>query len=116
MSGSPRRGCWHGVAHLDLLRTHGKLGAIHTALNWCLHWRELQRILADVIPVVLLYDDTFRENVAPLAKAETSVRHWIHLDGAGIFGSRNFNAPLADSSPDACFRDDPRVPRREPRP
>ena len=95
-----------GVEHLDLLCACGKLGAIHTALNWRLHWRELQQILADVTPTVLLYDDTFRESVAQLAEAETPVRHWIHLDGAGISGSRDFNALLADSSPDACFRED----------
>ena len=95
-----------GVEHLDLLCACGKLGAIHTALNWRLHWRELQQILADVTPTVLLYDDTFRESVAQLAEAETPVRHWIHLDGAGISGSQDFNALLADSLPDACFRED----------
>jgi len=30
-----------GIEHLDLLFACGKLGAIHTALNWRLHWREL---------------------------------------------------------------------------
>ncbi len=35
-----------GVEHLDPLFACGKLGAIHTALNWRLHWRELQQILA----------------------------------------------------------------------
>jgi fatty-acyl-CoA synthase len=36
-----------GVEHLDLFFACGKLGAIHTALNWRLHWRELADILAD---------------------------------------------------------------------
>ena len=88
-----------GIEHLDLLFACGKLGAIHTALNWRLHWRELQRILADVTPTVLIYDDSFRENIAQLAQEETSVRHWIHLDGVGIPDSQEFNALLAASSP-----------------
>ncbi len=95
-----------GVEHLDLLCACGKLGAIHTALNWRLHWRELQQILADTTPTVLLYDEPFRENIAQLAGTETPVRHWIHLDGAGIPGSREFNALLADSSPDPCTCED----------
>ncbi len=95
-----------GVEHLDVLFACGKLGAIHTALNWRLHWRELQQILADTTPTALVYDESFRENVAQLARSETSVRHWIHLDGAGISGSRDFNALLAESSTDSCSRAD----------
>jgi len=87
-----------GVEHLDLFFACGKLGALHTALNWRLHWRELLQILSDVTPNVLIYDDAFKENVAELAKAETSVREWIHLDGSGIANSRDFNGLLAHSS------------------
>jgi len=87
-----------GVEHLDLLFACGKLGAIHTALNWRLHWREVQQILADVTPTVLLYDDTLKDSVAELARAGTSVRHWIHLDGIGISGSRHYG-DLLDAAP-----------------
>ena len=87
-----------GVEHLDVLFACGKLGAIHTALNWRLHWRELQQILAEVTPTVLIYDDAFKDSVAPLAQAETSVHHWIHLDGAGVPGSRNFGELLDAAS------------------
>lgn len=91
-----------GVEHLDLLFACGKLGAIHTALNWRLHWRELQQILAEVTPAVLIYGDTFRDSVAELAQAHSPVRHWIHLDGPGIPGSQEFNALLAGSSAAPC--------------
>ncbi|MBZ4194790.1 MAG: long-chain fatty acid--CoA ligase [Candidatus Contendobacter sp.] len=91
-----------GVEHLDLLFACGKLGAIHTALNWRLHWRELQHILADVTPTVLIYDDSFRDRVAQLAQAETPVRCWIHLDGTGVPGSLEFNALLAGSPVTPC--------------
>jgi len=87
-----------GVEHLDLLFACGKLGAIHTALNWRLHWRELQQILAGVTPTVLLYDDAFRDSVAELVQVETPLRHWIHLNGPGIAGSRHY-ADLLDAAP-----------------
>ncbi|MCB1768539.1 MAG: long-chain fatty acid--CoA ligase [Candidatus Competibacteraceae bacterium] len=93
-----------GVEHLDLLFACGKLGAIHTALNWRLHWRELQQIFADVTPIVLIYDDAFKDAVTELAHAGTSVQHWIHLDGSGIPGSRGFNELLAaaPTAPRTC--------------
>ncbi len=91
-----------GVEHLDLLFACGKLGAIHTALNWRLHWRELQQILAAVTPTVLIYDDTFKESVASLAQVETSIQHWIHLDGVGIPGSRHFGDVLDAASAMSC--------------
>ena len=93
-----------GVEHLDLLFACGKLGAIHTALNWRLHWRELQQILAEVTPTVLIYDDAFRESVAEMGQVESPVRHWIHLDGSGIPGSQDFSALLtaASAAPRTC--------------
>ncbi|HRD50521.1 MAG: long-chain fatty acid--CoA ligase [Candidatus Competibacter sp.] len=91
-----------GVEHLDLLFACGKLGAIHTALNWRLHWRELQQILAAVTPAALIYDDAFKDSVASLAQAATSVRHWIHLDGTGIPGSRHFGDILDSASVTPC--------------
>ncbi len=93
-----------GVEHLDVLFACGKLGAIHTALNWRLHWRELQQILAEVTPTVLIYDDAFKDSVAELAQADSSVRHWVHLDGTGIPDSRDFNELLtaAPATPRTC--------------
>ena len=93
-----------GVEHLDVLFACGKLGAIHTALNWRLHWRELQQILAEVTPTVLVYDDAFKDSIALLAQEETPIRHWIHLDGVGIPGSLHFGDLLdaALATPCAC--------------
>jgi fatty-acyl-CoA synthase len=91
-----------GVEHLDVLFACGKLGAIHTALNWRLHWRELQQILAEVTPTVLVYDDAFQDSVAQLAREATPVRHWIHLDGLGITGSLNYGDLLDAAPPAPC--------------
>jgi len=93
-----------GVEHLDVLFACGKLGATHTALNWRLHWRELQQILAEVTPTVLIYDDAFKDSVSGLAQADSPVQHWIHLDGPGIPGSQDFNELLAaaPATPRTC--------------
>lgn len=93
-----------GVEHLDVLFACGKLGAIHTALNWRLHWRELQQILAEVTPTVLIYDDTFKDSIALLAREETPIHHWIHLDRTGIPDSLHFGDLLdaALAKPCAC--------------
>ena len=59
------------VEHLDLFFACGKLGAIHTGLNWRLHWRELLAIINDVTPSAIVYDDAFKDIVAELAPADT---------------------------------------------
>ena len=38
-----------GVEHLDCFFACGKLGAIHTAFNWRLHWREHLSIINNVL-------------------------------------------------------------------
>ncbi|MDX1662526.1 MAG: long-chain fatty acid--CoA ligase [Candidatus Promineifilaceae bacterium] len=88
-----------GVEHLDTFFACGKLGAIHTALNWRLHWRETAQILANTTPSVLIYSDDFREDVAQLRQdpATASVHHYLHLDGAGVPDSRYFGTVLLDS-------------------
>ncbi len=87
-----------GLEHLDLFFACGKLGAIHTGLNWRLHWRELLALIENVTPLVLVYDDGLIENVKQLAQAETSIRKWVHLSGAGIGGSIDFNHVLQTAS------------------
>ena len=103
-----------GVEHLDLLYACGKLGAIHTALNWRLHWRELAGIIEDTQPQVLLYSDDFKKTVAQveaeIRNSPFAIRHYLHLEGDGIPGegdsagrgdspSRPYRAIL-ESSPD----------------
>ena len=61
-----------GVEHLDCFYACGKLGAIHTALNWRLHWREQVGIIENTQPQVLLYSDDFKASVA---EVENAIRH-----------------------------------------
>lgn len=88
-----------GIEHLDLFHACAKLGAIHSALNWRLHWRELSGIVANTTPKVIVYSDRFREAVAALATALPDAdRCYVHLDGAGIPGSFDYNVLLAASA------------------
>ncbi len=92
-----------GIEHLDLIYACGKLGAIHTALNWRLHWRELVGLLEDTTPRVLLYSDDFKETVAQVEAAirdlPFAIRHYLHIEGDGIPGSLDYESTIA-ASPD----------------
>lgn len=91
-----------GYEHLDVFFACSKLGAIHTALNWRLHWQELLEIFKTTTPKILIYSDDFKENVTQL------VFHFplttLHLDGDGIEGSLFFESILqsAPDSPVTC--------------
>lgn len=89
-----------GVEHLDLFFACGKLGAIHTAINWRLHWQELAEICTQTRPQVLVYSDDFRENVARLQDALHAAGQelrFVHLEGPGVPGSAHFESLLERS-------------------
>jgi fatty-acyl-CoA synthase len=92
-----------GIEHLDLIYACGKLGAIHTALNWRLHWRELTHLIEDTTPTVLLYSDDFEETVARIEAAtrgtQYAIDHYLHLEGDGIAHSLDYESVIA-ASPD----------------
>jgi fatty-acyl-CoA synthase len=78
-----------GVEHLDLFFACGKIGAIHTALNWRLHWRELATILKDTEPNMLFYAAEFEPIVAELQQAGlASISEWVSVGELG-FGERD---------------------------
>ena len=92
-----------GIEHLDLFYACGKLGAIHTALNWRLHWRELVDILKDTQPKALIYSDAFKGTVAEVEKAirgtDYAISHYLHIEGDGIEGSLHYETTV-QSAPD----------------
>jgi fatty-acyl-CoA synthase len=90
-----------GVVHLDCFFACGKLGAIHTALNWRLHWRELDQILAHTTPKILIYSDDFRETVSRLQTAggAASISHYLHVEGEGAAGSLLYETALQNGRP-----------------
>lgn len=99
---------WDGVEHLDTFFACAKLGAIHTALNWRLHWRELADILHNTTPKVLIYSDDFCEAVSHLQSDPevTSVTHFLHIEGNGVPGSQHFESILQISPTCAVNQED----------
>ena len=89
-----------GYEHLDVFFACSKIGAIHTALNWRLHWQELLNIFEYTTPKVLIYSDDFREAVSNLTL------HFpltvLHIDGNGIAESMLFEATLHSASDSAA--------------
>jgi len=88
-----------GYEHLDLFFACGKLGAIHTALNWRLHWQELLDIFRNTTPKLLVYSHDFKENVEQVVSRYPLTA--MHLEGEGISGSINFEQAL-QSAPDSA--------------
>jgi fatty-acyl-CoA synthase len=87
-----------GVEHLDCFFACAKLGAIHTALNWRLHWREAEQIVQNTMPNVLIYSDDFKDAIAELQNAlrnsPFAIRNLLHSGGNGIPGSTPFETAL----------------------
>jgi fatty-acyl-CoA synthase len=92
-----------GIEHLDLFYACGKLGAIHTALNWRLHWRELVAIIEDTQPKALIYSDAFKDTVVEVEKAirdtDYAIGHYLHIEGDGIPNSLYYETTV-QSAPD----------------
>ncbi|GAB4579014.1 MAG: long-chain fatty acid--CoA ligase [Anaerolineales bacterium] len=98
-----------GVEHLDTFFACAKLGAIHTALNWRLHWRETLALLEDTTPKALIYSDDFRESVIKVISnwvidnysiTNYPITQLLHLDGPGIPNSLPYTPTLQASPPD----------------
>ncbi|MFH2103508.1 MAG: long-chain fatty acid--CoA ligase [Chloroflexota bacterium] len=91
-----------GYEHLEVFFACSKLGAIHTALNWRLHWQELLDIFHNVTPKILIFSDDFKGNVENITKHYSLIT--LHLDGGGITGSLHFESTLqsAADSPVTC--------------
>lgn len=84
-----------GVEHLDLFFACGKLGAIHTALNWRLHWQETAEILQRTSPRVLVFSAEFHTPIAALRAdpRAASVQTWVQIDDEPAPGA----VPLAST-------------------
>ena len=97
-----------GVEHLDSFFACGKLGSIHTALNWRLHWRELVQLIKDTTPKVLIYSDNFVDAVADIEseirETDHAISTYLHIEGDGIPSSLHFESTLqaAADSPVSC--------------
>ncbi|HSN77923.1 MAG TPA: long-chain fatty acid--CoA ligase [Anaerolineae bacterium] len=92
-----------GVEHLDLFYACAKLGAIHTPLNWRLHWRELAGLIELTTPKALLFSDDFKPAVEQIQltihqSTNSPINHFLHLDGPGLPFTHDYQSTL-DQSP-----------------
>jgi fatty-acyl-CoA synthase len=85
-----------GYEHLDLFFACAKLGAIHTALNWRLHWQELLEIFRNITPKLLIFSDDFKASVEPLVRQYPLLL--LHLEGEGVLHSSKFETVLQSAS------------------
>ena len=88
-----------GYEHLDLFFACSKLGAVHTALNWRSHWRELLEIFNYTNPKILVFSDDFKEGVSQLTDHYSL--NTVHLDGNGFKDSLPFESTLQSASDSA---------------
>jgi fatty-acyl-CoA synthase len=93
-----------GYEHLDVFFACSKLGAIHTALNWRLHWQELLEIFHNTTPKLLVFSDDFRDSVEPLARQYPIVL--LHLEGDGVLQSSKFEDNLQSAPSSAVSTED----------
>jgi fatty-acyl-CoA synthase len=96
-----------GVEHLDSFFACGKIGAVHTAFNWRLHWRELVSLMEITQPKVLVYSEDFEDSVAEIRAATDGtlhqISHYLHVDGDGITGSAHFETTLQAAPVTAAY-------------
>ena len=88
-----------GYEHLDVFFACSKLGAIHTAINWRLHWQELLEIFKNTTPKILIFSDDFLESVIQLTSEYPLTT--LHLDGDGTHNSLHFKSTLQSASDSA---------------
>ena len=88
-----------GYEHLDVFFACSKLGAIHTAINWRLHWQELLEIFKNTTPKILIFSDDFLESVIQLTSEYPLTT--LHLDGDGTHNSLHFESTLQSASDSA---------------
>ncbi|MBI5300563.1 MAG: long-chain fatty acid--CoA ligase [Chloroflexi bacterium] len=96
-----------GIEHLDTFFACAKLGAIHTALNWRLHWREAVSIIENTTPKVVIYSDEFKSIIAEIDRELRITNyelHYLHLEGDGIPDSQHYETVLQSraNSPVTC--------------
>jgi fatty-acyl-CoA synthase len=71
------------VEYLDALFACNKLGAILHVVNWRLPPRELEGIINDAAPRVVIYSQEFTNQVDELRPRLATVQRWVGLDQTG---------------------------------
>jgi fatty-acyl-CoA synthase len=98
-----------GIEHLDNFFACAKMGAIHTALNYRLHWRETLAILKQTEPRVLNVSGDYVEDAqniqAELSEQGNPIEILLHTEGEGLEGSLDFHTVIENSSDEPVARE-----------
>lgn len=93
-----------GIEHLDSFFACAKIGAIHTALNWRLHWRENLEIIRQTRPKALIvsadYLEQVRQILAELSSQDNPLEILLSTEGSGELESLDYHQTLAGSQSD----------------
>jgi fatty-acyl-CoA synthase len=74
------------MEYLDLLFACNKLGAILQVINWRLSSREIQGIILDFEPKVLIFSEEWRSQVQQLKPQVRNVKWFVNLDETSVIG------------------------------
>mgnify|MGYP002713132360 CR=1 FL=1 len=85
----------NSIEYMDVWMACGKIGAILQNLNWRLTVHELEHLINDAQPTVLIYSADFNDQVTELRPNIPSVQHFIAFD-----------EPIAPTDKSFCLRDD----------
>ncbi|MFW5748113.1 MAG: acyl-CoA synthetase [Chloroflexota bacterium] len=88
----------NSVEYMDVWMACNKTGAILQNLNWRLTVAELEQLLIDAAPSVLIYSDNFADQVDTLRPNLSSVHHYVAFDTPRQTGDKPFSA--RDNQPD----------------
>lgn len=99
------------VEYLDIFFACGKIGAIVHNLNWRLTVLELQGMITDAAPIVLVYSPEWQEKVDELRPLISTVRHFVAIGETKHkadtpFAKRNEYSEALSDRPDLAM-DDP---------
>ncbi|MCB9640760.1 MAG: long-chain fatty acid--CoA ligase [Myxococcales bacterium] len=100
------------VEYLDVFFACGRLGAILQNLNWRLQVRELDALLKETAPLVLVYGEDFLDTVQTLQKERAEIPSWIAFTQSAraedaAFADRDAMDANEDLEPVEIFEDDP---------
>lgn len=98
-----------GIEHLDSFFACGKIGAIHTALNWRLHWRENLEIIRQTTPRVLIVSGDYlgdaNQILDELSPEQNPIEILLCTEDPGESTYLDFHRVLAQSSKDPVMED-----------
>lgn len=90
-----------GIEHLDNFLACSKIGAIHTALNWRLHWRENLEIIRQTQPRVLIVSGDYlgaaSQALEQLSGEENPLELILYTDTPGDLQGLDFHQVLQSS-------------------